>query len=485
LIDIAIDGTGQMYGFDVIGDNAYKIDKATGASVLLGSIGFDANYAQGMCWDPASDVIYLTAYNVSTSSGELRIFDKETGNTALVGSLTGEIDAFAFPGTPPTWMNIAPETGIIPPMSSQDVTIILDGGLVPPQKNFTLTGDIALTSNPDVGTITIPVTFYIITDTAILTVTPSNQDVTVEAGTTTFAVANTGTGTMNYSAAVTSGSDWLTITSGGTGVNSGTIEVAYTANTSTSPRIGTITVTAPDATGSPVEVTVAQAGIILPEATLAIANISDIHPGPVTIPVHAENLMNLGSFQFTIEYDPAILTYTSVTNWHNGINDVIVGNPSSGHLTFVWAASLEGINIPDGNFFDLNFNWLAADGISTNLTWSDNPTPREFADYNGNIFVPQYENGVESGFGVGISEKDPSSIMLFPNPAYECLNIQAPGTIRSIKMINYLGISVYENHDLQNKTVRINTSNLKAGSYTIEITLKDCNPVNRKVIITK
>ncbi len=495
LIDIAVDGTGQMYGYDIAGDNSYKIDKATGAATLLGSIGFDANYVQGMCWDPASDNIYLAAYNVSTSSGELRILDKETGNTAMICSLPAEIDGFAFPGRYIKWLSIDPESDTIAAGASQDVTVTLDGNYIPLQKNYTLTGSITFSSTPNVGTITVPVAFTIVTEIPVLSVTPANQDVASAAGTTTFAVANTGTGTMNYTAVITSGNDWLTITSGGSGVNTGTINVAYTENTSTLPRTGTITVTAPDATGSPVQVTVTQAAFVpqpvlsvtptnqdvtfaigttifavantgtgtmnytaevtsgnewltitsgssgvdagnidvaftentstlprtgtitvtAPDATgspvnvtvtqavnpallptLTISTLTDIISGSVSIPVHAANIVNMGSFQFTIEYDPSLMTYTGTSNWYTGIDAVTVGNPTPGKLTFVWAADLQGINIADGNFFNIDFTWLGST-LTSALTWSDNPTLREFADYNGNIFVPTYINGSVTG----------------------------------------------------------------------------------------
>jgi hypothetical protein len=193
----------------------------------------------------------------------------------------------------------------------------------------------------------------------------------------------------------------------------------------------------------------------------------------------------MGSFQFSIEYDPAILTYTGVTGWHEGIIDVLVGNPSTGHLTFVWAAGLEGINIPDGGFFDLQFNWLSSDGLSTDVTWSDNPTPREFADYNGNIFIPEYVNGTENGFGVGIPENDASSIRIFPNPAINVLNIIVPGDIVSIKLLNPLGVVVRSEDMTGSKTVRLDTGNLGSGSYILQATSKDGNIVNRKVVVTK
>jgi hypothetical protein len=98
----------------------------------------------------------------------------------------------------------------------------------------------------------------------VLSVTPDNRDVSSSSGSTTFNVANNGTGTMNWTASVTSGSSWLSITSGGSGTNSGTITVAYTQNSGITQRIGTITVTAPGATGSPKSVTVTQAGSTQP-----------------------------------------------------------------------------------------------------------------------------------------------------------------------------------------------------------------------------
>jgi len=96
----------------------------------------------------------------------------------------------------------------------------------------------------------------------MLSVTPSNQVVSKDAGTTMFSVSNTGTGTMPWTATVTSGDSWLLISSGASGTNSGTITCSFTANTSTSAHTGTIRVTASGATGSPKDVTVTQASTV-------------------------------------------------------------------------------------------------------------------------------------------------------------------------------------------------------------------------------
>ena len=94
----------------------------------------------------------------------------------------------------------------------------------------------------------------------VLSVTPVNRNVTKDVGNTTFSVANTGTGNLNWVSQVVSGSSWMYITSGFSGTNAGTVNCAYSANLDSTPRTGTVRITAAGATGSPVDVTVIQAG---------------------------------------------------------------------------------------------------------------------------------------------------------------------------------------------------------------------------------
>ena len=91
-----------------------------------------------------------------------------------------------------------------------------------------------------------------------LSVTPNSRAVNANSGTTTFTVDNTDSGTMPWTASVISGEDWLSITSGSSGTNSGTITAAFSAITSGSSRTGTIRITASGAGGSPKDVTVTQ-----------------------------------------------------------------------------------------------------------------------------------------------------------------------------------------------------------------------------------
>ena len=102
IIDIAINAAGQMYGLDIVIDSLVRINPATGAGTVIGSIGYNADYSQGMDFDEESGVLYLAAYNTTSDQGELRIANTTTGSSVLVGAFPSgaETDALAF--TPPT-----------------------------------------------------------------------------------------------------------------------------------------------------------------------------------------------------------------------------------------------------------------------------------------------------------------------------------------------------------------------------------------------
>jgi PKD repeat protein len=91
-----------------------------------------------------------------------------------------------------------------------------------------------------------------------LSVSPATQTTGYGAGSTVFSVQNFGTGIMNWSAAITSGSDWANITSGSSGTQNGTIAVSYSENPAGVSRTAQVTVTAPGALGSPATVQLTQ-----------------------------------------------------------------------------------------------------------------------------------------------------------------------------------------------------------------------------------
>ncbi|MFP4471544.1 MAG: hypothetical protein ACLFPE_12725, partial [Bacteroidales bacterium] len=87
---------GVMLVLDAVTDACYTINVADASITELGPAGFDANFAQGMAYDPATDNVYLAAYHNDVGP-ELRQMNVLTGETTLLGSLPGETTAFAFP----------------------------------------------------------------------------------------------------------------------------------------------------------------------------------------------------------------------------------------------------------------------------------------------------------------------------------------------------------------------------------------------------
>ena len=114
LIAIAINNQGQMFGVDIVFNSLIKIDKSTGEGTVVGSLGFDANFAQGMDFNESDNKCYLFAFNNVSFRPELRTCNTKTGLTQLIGVL-GDI----YPGdtiqiTGAGIAAVAPEISIFP-----------------------------------------------------------------------------------------------------------------------------------------------------------------------------------------------------------------------------------------------------------------------------------------------------------------------------------------------------------------------------------
>lgn len=105
VISATFDMEGMMYLFDIDTDQMFALDINTLVYEPVGPAGFDGNYAQGMGLDPATDEVYLAAYD-GTLGAQLRRLDKLTGNTVLLGNLPGETGAFGFPASTGTGIEI-------------------------------------------------------------------------------------------------------------------------------------------------------------------------------------------------------------------------------------------------------------------------------------------------------------------------------------------------------------------------------------------
>jgi NADH/NAD ratio-sensing transcriptional regulator Rex len=70
--------------------------------------------------------------------------------------------------------------------------------------------------------------------------------------------------------------------------------------------------------------------------------------------------------------------------------------------------------------------------------------------------------------GVGINELE-NSIAVYPNPATDFVMVESTQDIRSIEITNYMGQVVNSVKAVENTQYRINTSELSAGVYFVEV----------------
>ncbi len=116
LIDIVyIPNEDMLYGVDLVDDSLWMIDPETAAATVVGSVGVNANYAQGMDYDEENEILYWASYHTGP---ELRIIDLTTGASVPVGAFPSgtEIDAYsihAYVGGDIPWLDVAPIEGSI------------------------------------------------------------------------------------------------------------------------------------------------------------------------------------------------------------------------------------------------------------------------------------------------------------------------------------------------------------------------------------
>ncbi len=99
------------------------------------------------------------------------------------------------------------------------------------------------------------------------TLLPSSAAVAVDenAGVFTVTLTHEGNASLDWTASISVGADWLRVTQGASGTDDGVIEVAYDRHLALSPREGILRIEAPGGTGLPIDIAVTQAACTLPD----------------------------------------------------------------------------------------------------------------------------------------------------------------------------------------------------------------------------
>jgi DNA-binding beta-propeller fold protein YncE len=89
IIELAISASGQMYATDIVNDALYSIDKTNGAATLIGPVGLDLNFAQGMDFDYGNGLLYA-AFAQSSAICSFGTLNLGTGAATVFANLGNE-----------------------------------------------------------------------------------------------------------------------------------------------------------------------------------------------------------------------------------------------------------------------------------------------------------------------------------------------------------------------------------------------------------
>ena len=95
-IALGRDGDENLYTVDIDDDKLYKFNKGNGAVTEIGDIDYDANFGQGMTYDPLSDKMLMIAFNNDIYNSEIREFDLATGMSTSLGNPTPGLSHFGW-----------------------------------------------------------------------------------------------------------------------------------------------------------------------------------------------------------------------------------------------------------------------------------------------------------------------------------------------------------------------------------------------------
>jgi hypothetical protein len=89
VIEIKFDAAGQLYATSISTDSLYAVDKTDASSSLIGPLGYDINFAQGMAYDYSTDIMWAWLY-LGGGTVHWATIDLETGAATPVVSYAGD-----------------------------------------------------------------------------------------------------------------------------------------------------------------------------------------------------------------------------------------------------------------------------------------------------------------------------------------------------------------------------------------------------------
>lgn len=102
------------------------------------------------------------------------------------------------------------------------------------------------------------------------------------------------------------------------------------------------------------------------------------------------------------------------------------------------------------------------------------------SDANNSVVLNAAKTANFPGTYVGINEVSANvALSVYPNPAADYVNVEANENIRSIRVVNTLGQTVYSNGNVNNENVKLNTANYANGIYVITVATDNGTSIKR------
>lgn len=225
------------------------------------------------------------------------------------------------------------------------------------------------------------------------------------------------------------------------------------------------------------------------EVILNVPTVDAQNGNTVCLDVTVENYDQIGIFQFTLDWDPAIISFSEITNIDPslagiGFNEDQVGN---GILTGTWFdITFVGFSLPDGaTLFTVCYDVIGNPGESSPVNFIDNPTPVEIGDPNANSVPFSINNGqvnvVESVLDVVITQ-DSVSCPGDSDGAFT-ITVDAGNAPYIVSWDNLDNVNPISGSDaIANAGGSLTVNGLPAGVY--EITIEDNSTPNPEILVT-
>ncbi len=531
-IALAIDGASVGYTYDLVNDSLYSINLATGATTIIGAIGFDANFGQGMCYDALTDTVYMAAFNNGTFAAEWRSVNTSTGATTLIGPIVTTAAT-----TQVAWVSIGES---LPPPACPEPTNLTVSNITP------TTADLAWTAEPNASNGYI---WYVFEQGANPVSDPPVATGTVPAGTTT-ATATGLSGGLSY--------DFYVVADC---ASDGLSQLAGPVNFATPPACGgkfydtggpngdyqnsenvTTTIT-PENSGEVVTVTFTAFNVEANWDALYVYNGPDASYPIISSGNPPTNSgFPAGGYYGTsipgpfVSSDPSgALTFVFMSDssvprsgWEADVtcaltpppNDLIVNSIDVDEIGFPYtdpgvhmpAATTENGNPEGCDLTGANGVWynFVPDGDGTANATIVTPSgassvtfytaPDEDSVETDLVLVPQQSNQcapgtsasiftlggqayyvfvlntgsitdiIIDGTNLGVSDNTIAGFSFYPNPTNSVLNLQSAENIENVSIYNILGQSVFENA-VNATNSQIDISGLSTGTYLMKVTV--------------